>query len=221
MPGSLVRAVHAYRRLRRNERINATLAGKSVALESRHIANLRVLTDRYRLLEEAPKHAVWAEVGVAEGGYSRFILDVCKPAKLHLIDLWSAQHERYAESLSRVRATLKEEIESGIVEIHRGRSWEMLERLPDDYLDWAYVDAAHDYDSVRKDLTACSRKVKRDGVIAGHDYTRWAANRPNRVGVVEAVNEFCVTQNWEMIYLTNEPDRILSFAIRRMYQGNP
>ena len=153
---------------------------------------------------------------MAEGRFSRQILDLCAPQKLHLIDLWSTGSARYEGAMDRVVAKLTPEIESGLVDLHQAYSWKALRTLPDEHLDWAYIDAAHDFESVQKDLEACRKKIKAQGLIAGHDYTRWSSNGLDRWGVVEAVNEFCLRHAWEMIYLTNEPHRHLSFAIRRM-----
>lgn len=50
-------------------------------------------------------------------------------------------------------------------------------------LDFVFIDAAHDYDNVYKDISYWYPKVKDTGVIAGHDYD-------SSVGVKKAVNEF-------------------------------
>lgn len=51
-------------------------------------------------------------------------------------------------------------------------------------LDFVYLDAQHDVESVREDLAAWWPKVRAGGMLAGHDYDRcWP-------GVIEAVNEF-------------------------------
>jgi len=51
-------------------------------------------------------------------------------------------------------------------------------------LDFVFIDAAHDYESVRDDIRTWLPKVKRGGVIAGDDYSEhWK-------GVQRAVNEF-------------------------------
>ena len=61
-----------------------------------------------------------------------------------------------------------------------------------------------------------SPKLTPDGVIAGHDYTTGNWVKGYRYGVVEAVHEFCVEEDWELIYITAEPIENQSFAIRRM-----
>lgn len=56
-------------------------------------------------------------------------------------------------------------------------------RYEDESLDFVYIDAAHDYVSVRSDIFAWLRKVKKTGYIGGHDY------RSNCPGVWRAVNQ--------------------------------
>ena len=56
-------------------------------------------------------------------------------------------------------------------------------KYPDDYFDIVYVDAAHEYESVKADIAAWLPKVKTGGVICGDDYV---AGWP---GVVQAVDE--------------------------------
>jgi len=48
--------------------------------------------------------------------------------------------------------------------------------------DYAFLDAAHDYDSIRADIAAWWPKIKPGGWLAGHDYT-------NAEGVRQAVDE--------------------------------
>ena len=65
----------------------------------------------------------------------------------------------------------------------RSTSIEAAEVYPDDWFDVVYIDAAHDYDSVRADIDTWLPKVKPGGMICGHDYTAaWP-------GVIEAVDE--------------------------------
>lgn len=184
-------------------------------LDPELIRNLKIVPHREALLGLVPRGGVMAEVGVAHGEFTRRILDICRPRKLHLIDLWAVDSARYANLMDKVRTRFEAEIESGVADILRGFSWDLLASLPDGSLDFAYIDAAHDFDSVARDLAACEPKIAADGIIAGHDYTRWSGNGLHRWGVVEALNEFANRRRWEMRFLTNEPGRHLSFALKR------
>lgn len=48
------------------------------------------------------------------------------------------------------------------------------ERQPAEAFDYVFLDAGHDYESVRADLAAWAPKVARGGYFAGHDYTHSA-----------------------------------------------
>ena len=62
-------------------------------------------------------------------------------------------------------------------------SWDAATMYEDESLDFIFIDAAHDYNSVRKDILAWFPKLKKGGIIAGHDYT-------THEGVKSAVDEF-------------------------------
>lgn len=187
-----------------------------IELHTKHLANLRVVPSRVELLEAMPKGLVCAEVGVAQGEFSRQILDIMQPTRLHLIDLWHPDSRRYAESMRPALDRTRAEIDAGFVEVLRGYSWEQLASLEEQSLDWVYIDAAHDYESVTKDLASALPKMRQDGFICGHDYTRWSSKGIHRWGVVEAVNEFCLKHNWEIRFLTHEAHRHISYALTRI-----
>ena len=50
-------------------------------------------------------------------------------------------------------------------------------RLPDESVDFLFVDGSHDYHSVREDLAAWLPKMKPTGIMAGHDYERDGVQR--------------------------------------------
>ena len=50
-------------------------------------------------------------------------------------------------------------------------------------LDFVFIDAQHDYDSVKKDIEIWTPKLKPGGLLSGHDY------QPNFKGVIQAVDE--------------------------------
>lgn len=185
-------------------------------VELKHIAGCELLLSREDLLERMPKGLTCAEVGVAQGDFSRQIIDRMCPAQLYLIDAWQEADGRYGHARRQVETELRAEIASGQVALRPGWSWDELEKLADASLDWVYIDAAHDYDSVRRDLAAANGKVRAGGWICGHDYTLWSSKGINRWGVVEAVNEFCRQYGWRFAFLTHEAHRHVSFALRRI-----
>lgn len=79
-----------------------------------------------------------------------------------------------------------------------------------------YIDTDHSYSLTKNELELFSRKVKPGGLVAGHDFVGGNWNRLVRYGVIEAVYEFCVTQNWEIAYLTMEKGISPSFALRKI-----
>lgn len=185
-----------------------------ILLQEEHIANLRVVLDRNAMLSYLPSEAVVAEVGVAEGGFSQRILQFANPKKLYLIDAWD--EARYTGLHTTVNAKLKSEISEGRVEIRRGLSTSVLPTFDDHTFDWVFLDTDHTYETTRDELEICQTKVKPGGLICGHDYITGDWKMRNRYGVVEAVNEFCVKKGWEMVFVTHETHRHLSYALRKL-----
>lgn len=67
----------------------------------------------------------------------------------------------------------------------RKSSVRAAEEVADHSLDWCFIDMGHTKKDVLSDLNAWFKKVKKDGVICGHDFSR-----VNWMEVVEAVTEF-------------------------------
>ena len=216
VPGFIKDPILLLRTIKGAETDHRRLNEKSVRLQEKHLKNLKVLPDRRSLLARMPKHGVVAEVGVAEGDFSEAILELCEPEKLHLIDAWELPSALYSgEAYQKVSTRFAEQIAMGTVVMQRGWSWEKIGQFSDGSLHWAYLDAGHNYESIKKDLAATLSKLKPGGIISGHDYVKWSC-QTGRFGVVEAVNEFCIEHDFEMLYLTLEQNMHLSYAIRKI-----
>lgn len=203
------------RKEKRQRDIDARMLACSQPLSREVVADTKLLPDRIALLDALPKNGVVAEVGVAMGAYSSEILSHNSPRKLYLIDAWHMAQDIYGQpAFDQVQQRFNEQLENGQVEILRGWSWEMLETLEDESLDWIYIDAGHEYESVQRDLAASAKKVKPDGFICGHDYTRWGRHGA-RFGVLEAVNRFVTDQDYQFKYLTLENNYNWSYCIQK------
>ena len=126
---------------------------------------LRPLKDRRlmgSLLEEYG-FKTGVEVGVQQGAYADIVLSKWKSCQSYkLVDLWKHQ-ENYVDKANvdqetqdryfkDTKATLK--AYGNITEYYRMRSTEAAEKMERDSLDFAYLDARHDYCGVREDLEA-------------------------------------------------------------------
>jgi hypothetical protein len=172
---------------------------------------------RLFLLEMLPPASVGAEIGVHQGDFSRVILDVVAPSMLHLIDPWkyepSSTYERalyggraengQAEMDARYESVLDRfdtEIKAGQVTVHRGQSAEVLGALPDESLDWVYIDGNHLYEFVARDLELSLRKTRPGGLVTGDDYAEggwWQG------GVKRAVDELAASGTARLVLIRN------------------
>lgn len=191
-------------------------------LLKKHAKNCQFVFDRYEALLKLPKGGKIAEVGVLAGDLSEWMLNQMNPTELHLIDIYHCDdfpgHHRFRKSgnYQFVFNRFEKEIAAGRVLLKKGNSWDMLATYPDGYFDLIYIDAAHDYRSVRNDLEASRKKIKPDGYIVMNDYIMYdhLANIP--YGVVQATNEFCITYNWELLYFAFHSNLFCDVVLRKM-----
>ncbi len=137
------------------------------------------------------KDLIGAEIGVFWGYGAREMLKKLDIKTLYLIDPWQ-DYEEYDE-VPYMKNTLEEAYlkakqilqpyEDKLIWI-RNFSLEASKLIVAESLDFAYVDANHSYNYARPDVEIWSQKVKKGGLVAGHDY--WLHE-----GVRRAVEEYC------------------------------
>lgn len=79
-----------------------------------------------------------------------------------------------------------------------GNSWELASQFPDGWFDFVFIDGDHSYEGVIQDIRAYLPKVRKGGIIAGHDYCSLsdAGAFDEMPGVARAVSE-CFDK-WEV-----------------------
>jgi len=64
----------------------------------------------------------------------------------------------------------------------------------DKSVDFVFIDGDHNYQAIKQDLEVWHRKIKKGGILAGHDYL-WECNDKTKA-VYRAVNEFIVEYDY-------------------------
>ncbi len=130
-----------------------------------------------------------AEIGVRKGKFTAYLLKRFKTLTIYAVDPWVEQPEGSETYLSWDFDAIYREFLENIkpyknrTKILREFSWKAVEYIKDKSLDFVFIDAQHDYESVRDDIELWTPKVKPGGLLSGHDYCQ------KFPGVIKAVNE--------------------------------
>lgn len=144
-------------------------------------------------VRQAKENSYFVEVGTWKGCSAAFmaveIINSGKNIKFDCVDTWEGSEEHNIKTASE-KEKLYEEFLSNIEPVKhiinpvRCSSVEASKQYLDNSLDFVFIDAGHDYKSVMEDLVHWYPKVKKGGIISGHDYFHeWPE-------VVKAVNDF-------------------------------
>jgi ADP-heptose:LPS heptosyltransferase/GR25 family glycosyltransferase involved in LPS biosynthesis len=177
-----------------------------------------------------------AEVGTFKGQFSKLMIEKWS-GTLYMVDVWrglgdeyidSSNHHNYDGGVYSEAMKNIEGFEDRAIMV-RASSEVASSMFEDESLDFVYIDANHAYDWVVQDIKLWYPKVKKGGVLWGHDYLGldwtnppslengkdkhiWMKNQddPNAeynyagiFGVNPAVDEFCFENNYDL-YLSNE-----------------
>lgn len=168
--------------------------------EVRHHIYRRVVRDLLTGLQRPANVLQAVEVGVYKGELSVYLLTSLPQLRLYMVDAWAEIPEGhpYRRTGDRLAKSTQEEWDAIRREadcktsfaVSRRRtlsldSVEAAELLNDASMDLVFIDAAHDYESVKADIAAWWPKVRPSGILCGHDY-----GKRRLPGVTQAVNEF-------------------------------
>lgn len=129
-----------------------------------------------------------AEIGVYDGRYSEILCQTIPNLELLAVDSYSGRHKI---TIDTARARL-EPFKATLV---TKSSMEVVKDIPDESLDFVFIDADHTYEYVRDDIREWSNKVRPGGIVSGHDY--YVTRLGNR-GVVDAVDEYVKERGYEL-----------------------
>jgi len=120
------------------------------------------------MVQRFPSGSRFIEIGCHRGKSTSFlaveIANSCKKIDLYCIDIWSdiAQRKAFLKNMK----PLRKHYTGGF----HTSSMEAVHLFSDESVDFVFLDASHSYEDVKNDIIHWLPKVKRGGVLAGHDY---------------------------------------------------
>ena len=146
------------------------------------------------MVTKFPSGSKFVEIGSWKGKSSAFmaveIANSNKDIEFYCIDTWegSAEHKGldkmeylydiFNQNMRSLKKYYKPIIKSSI---------EAASQFQDNSLDFVFIDASHEYEDVKKDIITWLPKIKKKGILAGHDY--YVDGHDYFPGVKKAVNE--------------------------------
>lgn len=123
-------------------------------------------------------YKVGAEIGVYKGQFTeRF----CKAGlKMYAIDPWRI-YDDYKNPKGQKRLDFQYEHTCRVLKpydctIIRKTSMEALTDIKDESLDFVYIDGNHEFKYIAQDISEWAKKVRKGGVMSGHDYVEAASS---------------------------------------------
>lgn len=143
---------------------------------------------------------VGAEIGVLAGYYSRKLCESIPDLYIRCVDPWLGFRRNSQNRMDFYYERFCRRVKPYHADVLKKTSMEALNDVPDGSLDFVYIDAMHEFDSVMFDIICWNGKVKHGGMIAGHDYS--PASWCN--GVMRAVDTFTEVHGIKQWYITCE-----------------
>lgn len=151
------------------------------------------------LFQSVNKLGIGAEIGVQQGFNALRIFNGGYNGQLLCVDNWVRPAE-FAEA--------KERLQGLNVVFHQGDSADTASQYKNGSLDFVYIDADHSYEGVKRDFYAWYKKVRKGGIISGHDYAP-ATHKNDCDGVRQFIEE----------YMAANPKLQMNFTTDDFYDG--
>ena len=141
------------------------------------------------IVEQAKDNSKFVEIGSWKGRSAAYmlveIINSKKNVQLTSVDSWPAE-EIYQIYRGNMNGFLKN---PNLYKHIRGSSVEGSEHFENNSLDFVFIDACHLYECITLDIDTWLPKVKKGGILAGHDYNLDDPTNPEHAGVIKAIDE--------------------------------
>lgn len=155
---------------------------------------------------------VGAEIGVGKGTHASFYLSELDIDFVFLIDPYTAYEDCKKKFVLEETRDWKKETHVKLDKYNHKIKWieektsDAVKFIADSSLDFAYIDANHTYESVAEDIRLYYPKVKKGGLLSGHDY--------DFEDVKKAVDKFIKKQDLKLYIKDLEPGQFSGVGMK-------
>ena len=177
-----------------------------------HLTNFKRknLAKLFRSLE----YKCGAEIGIESGRFSQQICNQNPGVHLLCVDAWT-KYRGYSRAISQPNfdkhhENAKRRLAPYNVEIIHALSMDAVEDIELESLDFVYIDGNHSYDFAMMDLIQWGRRVRRGGIISGHDYFLC-----RNVDIIPVVDSYTSARGIREWFLTSEEKAKTWFWVKK------
>jgi predicted O-methyltransferase YrrM len=133
-----------------------------------------------QMVNKFPTCSHFVEIGAWLGKSTSYmaveIINSGKNIKFDVIDTWGGSKNFIDEDAYKIEGDPYEIFQQNLLSVKnyinpiKGSSDEIYKLYKDESLDFVFIDAGHDYISVINDIKNWFPKIKKNGILAGHDY---------------------------------------------------
>ena len=132
-----------------------------------------------------------AEIGTERGKYAQVLCETNPDLRLFCVDSWIS-YENYREHVSQEQQNgfYKEAVDRLAPHncmLIKSFSMDALKFFEDESLDFVYLDANHEFQHVTNDIAEWSKKVRKGGIVSGHDFVRMGGAKGEFMHVKDVV----------------------------------
>jgi len=140
-----------------------------------------------------------AEIGTRKGDFAKILCLAHPDMHLWCVDPWMGYNNVSQKRQDNIYPHAMKQLAEYNATLIRKTSMDAVLDFEDESLDFVYIDGNHKFDFVMLDLIHWAPKVRKDGIVALHDYRagHWA-------GVVEAVDAYTKSHDIRPWYVTRE-----------------
>lgn len=155
-----------------------------------------------------------AEIGVDTGIYSEILCKANPELKLYSIDMWGINGGASRQIRRKRFNQAKKRLKPYNVILIKKNSLDVVKDFANNSLDFVYIDAGHHFDAIMQDIICWTKKVRKGGIVSGHDYIPPA----RKAHVITAVDAYVKAHSYHL-KVTADPSEPFSWWFNKRWNS--